>query len=541
MLAYPFLPDPCRMASWLLSRTPILSDTRGGRLTEANVLTPAPQLPVTRPAMDDSAGGRRATPLLLAAGVLAVLPVWIPAFPAMCDAPQLASQVAIYTHLGDPAFRFASLFVAHTQMPNLAGYGLLLLLTPWLGAVAAYKLAACMALVALLVSWGWLIAELGGDARWALLAIPGMFGFAFQWGLLGFLCSAPLGVLFLVAALRCFRRLGARRALGLSLLLALLIACHAMIAGYFALLAALCALAGRPTARQLAARWLPLGLTLAGGGAWWLHSIAGRVHSHRPWEWKLGWDRVPDLFVNVAGWPDEAVSAAVVVLLLAPLPLLLGVRRSWLLAAPAGLALGVACFVPHSLMGVDAAYQRFAIFVLPSLALLLRPAAEPRRARLAVAWMLGFALLWTAALGWRMTVFEREARGFQTLLRQMQPGQRILSLSFIRRSPVFAGDVFLHHAVWYAALRGGIADPSFACGNVDLVLYRELPAVRFADFEFHPQRFDWQRDRGELYRYFVVHSEAEVGAQLMAGSAQAVRLAAHDGHWWLYENAVERP
>jgi hypothetical protein len=192
------------------------------------------------------------------------------------------------------------------------------------------------------------------------------------------------------------------------------------------------------------------------------------------------------------------------------------------------------------MFGVAANYQRFAIFLLPLFALTLAPAAgvTPRRRNLAAGWAVIFVLAWTAGVAWRMNIFEREARGFSVLVQQMAPGQRVLSLNFERNSSAFQGAVFLHHPAWYSALKSGVVDPNFAEFNVSLVQFRPdaVPKVHISDFEFHPDSFDWEKHEGWRYRYFVVHSPTARGAALFPGGENVVKLIAHDGDWWLYEN-----
>jgi hypothetical protein len=483
--------------------------------------------------------------LVFLVALIAILPVWMPTFPAMCDAPQIAAQVAIYSQLGNAGFRFSDLFVSHAQTPNLAGYALVYWLCPLMGLVSACKFTVSVALVGFLLASSWLIDELGGDPRMALLAIPGMYGYSFQWGFLSFLMAAPFGVLFVIASLRYFRRPTLVRASGLALLLLLVFFCHALAAAFAAALAGLYALFDLRSPRDLLSRWLPSTLTLAAAGSWWLHSVAGHPVTHKPMAWQIDFDRVPDLFINIAGWPQEWIAAAIVVVLAAPVIALLGVRRSPRYWIPFALCLAVAFFAPHRIFGAESVYERFAMFVLPSLAIALAPAAPNagRRQAMALAWVLLFCTAWTGGMSWRMNIFEAEARGFSTILDQMQPGQRLLILSCNHNSKAFSAAVFLHYPAWYAALKNGVADPNFAGSNVGLVWYRPdaAPAAQFADFEFHPQLFDWKQHQGERYRYFVVRSSDEMGSKLFAGAGHTVQLRAHDGDWWLYENDLNDP
>jgi hypothetical protein len=234
--------------------------------------------------------------------------------------------------------------------------------------------------------------------------------------------------------------------------------------------------------------------------------------------------------------PSPLSAALAVLALLVPTSVLLGVRRKRRYYVLVALCFVLAMLGPRGILGVQELYQRFAIFFLPCFAIILVPPAQTpgHRGPLALAFLSLFSLAWTADYARRMQFFERESRGFATLLANMEPGQRALSLNYETRSPVFEARVFLHFPAWYSALRGGVVDPSFACGNVDLVLYRpqDLPRVRVSSFEYRPEQFQWQLHEGWRYRYFVVHSPSPT---TLFDSRPEVQLRAHDGHWWLYE------
>jgi hypothetical protein len=488
--------------------------------------------------------------LVAVVGLLAILPIWIPAFPAMVDVPQHAAQTAIYARLTDPSFRFAPLFVRHTLTPNLAGYVPLLLLGPLVGLVAATKLVMSIGLVCFLLTGAWLIEEFGSDARLALLAVPGLSGFPFQWGFLSFVSAAPVGICFLIAYLRYFRRPTLGRGAALMAFFGFVFFCHAMVAAFAAGLAMAFALVGVRSARELAVRWMPVLGTVPVAGLWWAHSVI-----HNPFSlsegwllWPMGWDRVPEFFTNIVGWPcqttlDDCMAAFWVLLAVVPLMLLLGLRRKIRYYVLFSCCAGVMLLAPDCIMHVTFIYKRFAIFALPFAALALKPmaAVTRRRAKLAMTWLLVISLGWTALLAQRMRVFEREAHGFATVLAQMEPGNRALALSCIWNASGFEGAVFLHFPAWYSALKGGITDVSFAEGNVNLVNYRPdaMPAVRFSDFEWHPWDFRWAKHEGWRYRYFVVHDKVS-RAELFADAPVPVVLRAHDGDWWLWENTSGR-
>src|SRR5262249_12558452 len=132
--------------------------------------------------------------MLVAASLLATIPVWIPTFPPMTDLPQHGAQIALLREMLQPGFAFASYFSLNWFTPYLFGYLLVYVLVPIPGMVAACKLVISLALMALPLSTALVMTETGTDRRWALLAIPAMYGFSYQWGFLNFLVAAPIGL-----------------------------------------------------------------------------------------------------------------------------------------------------------------------------------------------------------------------------------------------------------------------------------------------------------------------------------------------------------
>src|SRR5690348_6995364 len=139
---------------------------------------------------------KRSQNVLLVAIVsaLATIPVWLPAFPPMTDLPQHAAQVAMLREMSQPAFPYRHLFEINWFTPYLVGYLLVYAFTGILGIVVACKLVVSLAIAGIPIATAVLILETGGDSRWALLSVPAMYGFDFQWGFLNFLVAVPLGL-----------------------------------------------------------------------------------------------------------------------------------------------------------------------------------------------------------------------------------------------------------------------------------------------------------------------------------------------------------
>jgi hypothetical protein len=206
---------------------------------------------------------------------------------------------------------------------------------------------------------------------------------------------------------------------------------------------------------------------------------------------------------------------------------------------PAGAALALFLFGPHQAFGTAFLYQRFAVFVLPLSLLALEPMEPPRQAR-ARPFLLAFVLGWMALLSVRYRSFDADARDLDPLLATMEPNRRVQSLTFELGSNDVPGfPCFLHHAVWYQVERGGVMGFSFALFFPELLRYRAGAAPPITPFlEWHPERFNWQRD-GRDFDYFLVRSSREMGAALFG--TKRVVLQGRSGLFWLYKHVRDTP
>ncbi len=171
--------------------------------------------------------------LLIAASLLATIPVWMASFPPMVDLPEHAAQIALLRNLHNPGFPFANLFWVNWFTPYLLGYMLVYTFTPLLGIVTATKFVVAVAVAAVPVATALLARETGADRYWALLTIPAMYGFSYSWGFLNFLVAAPIGLLFLAMFMRHTRKPSLRSSAYVALFSILLFFSHALT--YFVL------------------------------------------------------------------------------------------------------------------------------------------------------------------------------------------------------------------------------------------------------------------------------------------------------------------
>jgi hypothetical protein len=504
--------------------------------------------------------------ILLATSILALVPVWIPTYPPMADLPQHAAQVALLRDLQNPQFSYSALFRVNWFTPYLLGYLLIYALTPLFGIVAACKLIVSLFVAGLPLSTALLLRSADVDVFWAVLCIPGAYGFAYQWGFVNFLIAAPLGMIFLWLAMRPSTAQNLRTTVLLAGSAIGLFFCHALICAFFGTCAALCLIGKARSLKAAIVRVLPLTVVLP-VAIIWVRRTLSNPSARRPMIWDLnwrdtvepyysslsqemhfsdvGWGRITGFFPRLFGvepsWQYVVIGAVVFLL-----PFFAGMRLDnrpthW---ASFLVCVAVLLWCPHAVFGTEFVYQRFTMFIVPLFLLLLRRSCVRTRTALAVRSItLALVVALIASAAQRSIAFSRETRGFQQAVSRMQPGERVLSLAFDHGDRVSIAPTFLHFPQWYTAQKLGIVDPSAAMMHPELVVYRagHTPAAVLWDFEWDPDDFTWNEYSGAQYRYFIVRSEDDVGAALFSQASCAVNLSFHQGEWWLYERAAGCP
>jgi hypothetical protein len=501
--------------------------------------------------------------LIMAASLLATVPVWIPTLPPMTDLPDHAAQIALLRALRDPAFTYAADLQINWLTPYWLGYVLAYVLTPLVGILAACRLILTIALAALPLTTALILDETGLDRRWSLLVIPSMYGFSYHWGFFTFIVAAPLGLLFVWLILREARQPDPPtpgRALTLAAMSIVLFFCHAFICAFFGIIGVAVLLASSRRVPDAFRRVLPLTAVLPVVALWSAYA-AHNPHAFSATTWDLNWFSTSDAYYGLmarthgdwsseigAGWGRltgifprllgslPSLSTTLIGTALLALPLIAGARPTrrltrWL---PLLVCVATLLFAPSLMLGIAYTYQRFTVFLVPAWLIAL----DPPESRMVPRWTWPtcglLAAAWIAVVTANAIAYEAESAGFPEILARMQPGERALSLIWDRDSPGTIAPPFLHYPVWYAALRGGIVDPS-ATGTLAVpVSYRpdREPIARASSaFEWTPGHFTWQTHEGDRYRYFVVRAATDVGPSLLPGT----RLVHHVHRWWLYE------
>jgi hypothetical protein len=483
--------------------------------------------------------------VLWATVLFAAATFWLVPRPPMADLPQHAGQITLLHDLLRGGSKWKALVYINWFTPYFAGYGPALLLSFFMPVLAALKLLLTAAYLGFVWACVALRRAVDGDERLDWLFIPSFFGIVYAAGLYTFLLAAPLGVLFVLLALRYAR--SPTPALGAVLLLADLVLFFAhglvflfanLIGGLFLLLRA------RGFARLMVTAVPYLGVAVLCLAYTLLRLRLEPAVANDPWSFYGGWDglrfSLPYLW---AGWstedPHNTLFAVLFAVQLAVPPLLLRDRLNRGEAlVPVLVTLLVWIAVPLRAQGTGALYLRFALFVLPFYALAFQPQQPTGLLRALVLPLLCGLVL--AVHVERLLAFARESAPFEEVLAAAAPDDRALAAVFDATSATGSELAYMHWPAWYQAERGGFVDFNFAHFLPQIVRYRsDRTPVRFGqeDWAQNPAGgFDWDRDGAALYRYFFVRHRGPLPERFFPDGRCKPVLVKFSGDWSLYEN-----
>lgn len=470
------------------------------------------------PTIESSREERWLRALYLTLALLTVVPFWMVHYLPTVDGPCHTYNSWVLLHHGDPRY---PLFGRYYQInaepyPNWIGHGslaLLMLAAPPL--VAEKILVSAYALTLLAGAW-YLAGSVRPEGRWlALLAFPFVFNFLFQFGFYNFSISLGLFLFILGFWWRHRDRPGSPvYVVGINLLLGLCYFSHILSFG-LSLLA-------------IAVLWLA---TLRRDG-WWRHVLhvpvlapqgllpvwyftrqgGNEVASYWPFSELVSYFlhlRVLAPFGGSQEWVAGLLGLIFLVLLVLTLRRE-GLRRPWREEHAFPLLAALFAFLyfvsPEGMAGGTMLKNRLSLYPWLILIPWLAPGLRPRARRTAAGGLalvalinLAFVILWYGRLSGDMA-------GYIAGLAAVEPGTRVLPVSFARRPHGSRLDI-LGHAMSYAALEKGLIDwdnyeaatPYFPTRFADGV---PLPPI--GDIEMRPGRLrmkQWRQRADYVYTW----------------------------------------
>ena len=490
---------------------------------------------------------------------------WIAPHTPLTDLPQHAGQIALLNDLlfGQPTW--GELFNINLLTPYLSTYAVATALSQAMSIANAFKLLLSIGYLAFVCTCIQLRKHFKVSPRLDWLFVLPFFGFAYQYGFLSFVLSAPIGLWFILVADQYAENTTKSIAIKLTAIGLLLLMSHGLMflfalgVGAAFLLIKNYAVATSLKMKSLALKILPyVILTLAFGFIFMANAHTNKalglaeysIEASQNGLKNLELIRIPQaFFYTLAGSKISIyplVHIPVMVILLAA-PWLFGLRIQ-VRNLPANLFfIAIAtlfALVPGYIFGTYFVYQRFSIFIIPSYALLFTLQTKHANSTLIpnITLALLIAACWsTLALNTvRAFSFKKEAAGFEQLITQLKPGQKALALIL---DPISKADnnsiAYTHYPLWYQAEKNGVVYDNFA-------IYAPMP-VRFKPGHVHlgyehadANTFEWLKHQGGLYTYFFVRTAAdgEIPQSWFKNAPCQPKLIARDGQWRIYQNQV---
>ncbi len=461
----------------------------------------------------------------------------------MADLPQHAAQVGMLRHFE----HYAGEYQINWFTPYLLGYGSAYLLSWVVGVSAAIRLVVALSLAAFAITSAMLLRQVGARPGWALLVVPGLFGFTYDWGFLNFLVAAPLLLGAMIFALRWAQlpRLNAWQVLSIIACAQLLFMSHVLAYALAGLLAATIFLTQGP-------HWFKRCLRVAYFGTavpvalWWMT----RTHDAEPQVqesiyFNLTWARLGYLGSDIVGLEAGGIYATLGWLALL-LPWFQGARFAkpvyrWL---PLVLVTAIYLLGPTRAFGTHFIANRFTYFIMPFYLFALSPRQSAHAQRLAP--MTVAAALTTLCFGfWARDTyrFGLESAPYAAIRQAIEPGKKALYMPFASMSPYSPAPAYLHFASYYTAEKLGDVDFNFSQFFPEMVRNQD-PRSRpiGAGFSFAPGHFDWRLHRGDNYDYFIVRSPGDAKHIILKHAPNRhLTLVTKQHWWWLYKKELGPP
>jgi len=422
--------------------------------------------------------------LYLLAIALGVLTIWIPTHLPLVDFPQHVAQLAVLKDLLFGQTQWSEIVMINYFTPNLFGYFAALALTPFFTATTAFKILLSVAYIAFAYLCVKLRKHLKIDSRLDWLFLLPFFGYAYKWGFVTFLIAAPIGLFFILTADRYAKAPSQKYAILLSAIGLVLLESHGLMFLFSFGLGGLLLLVHTKSIKSALITVIPYVFIFT------VFAIIYKLNSDFNTksemaqytmdqgvaiEWGLNVKRIMHSALrNSLTTYTQDVSIRLYFIaasIIFAAPWLFGLRPD-LKNKTALVFFGLICFmtlfVPTLIFGTFMIYQRFALFIILSYALLFSagtplPSSQSiiQRSTFTVIVSITFGLLFFNI--YTNVNFGRETAEIDQMLSKLDENQRIYYGIIDNYSEADRHDaVYRHYPLWYQVEHKGFVEGSSA-------------------------------------------------------------------------------
>jgi hypothetical protein len=501
---------------------------------------------------------------------------WIAPHPPLTDLPQHAAQVTLLKDILLGQSQWATLFDINFFTPYLASYALAAALSLCMPVVMAFKILLSLGYLAFVLICVKLRQHFEADSRLDWLFILPFFGFAYQWGFISFILSAPIGLWFILLASHHAKNQTNWSGIKLFSAGFLLLESHGLMFLFAMGIGGLFLIIHGKSIKSFIASMLPylvlaMVFTIIFFINLHLNSKLGlteytlKPDSQDSWWWELIL-KIPNellsrlnqgllytLVQNKEGF-IPVIHLPVIVILLAA-PWLLGLRIGLKNISATIIFVATLCvflFIPDYIFGTAYVYQRFSLFLIPGYAFLFTQNMGNTVAGNKTTLIEKTVMTLLPLACWVMLTFSsinafnfhQESKALDETIARLEPNQKALALIFDYYSDASNHtNAYSNYVSWYQAEKHGLVDFNFAYFAPMVVRYKPEHLSSIPD-ELNPYDFDWVKHRGNDYHYFFVRSPAPNEIQvdvfkqidLFKRAPCKPKIIASERRWTVYEN-----
>lgn len=480
---------------------------------------------------------------------------WLSFRPPLIDLPQHAGQVALLNDFFSGVAQWQALVSPNFFTPYLTTYFLIFLFNQLLPLMVAIKLILTICFICFVGMCVALRKEFKSAAQLDWMFFIGFFGFAWTFGFISFLLSAPIGLLLIWFTHRWLNSTNRKYGIGIVLVGGVLLLSHGLMFGFiFIICCGMVAQVRLPLVKSVE-KLIPLSviallcLIFMATSAHYQPKGIDDGFAFAVIDWKY------NLLIRVKEFLQYPVDQSFrwdlpIVPMMLVIPWLLGLRfHSFKSSAliPMAVLLGMFFCAPTYALKIQYIYQRFAIFFLPFYVLLFCESMQFKKGKnnsdfkgflASLALIIGvWSLYWTCSN--QMRSFSEESKPFENMLSHLAPSQRVLYVAINAESDAQNRDnIYLHYGLWYQAEKKGFVDFNFAWTPAMIMRFTnsDTSPIR-PGFEWEPIKFNWLKNHGEVFRYFIFKSKDEIDPVIFFSGAKCIpKKIFQEGQWQAYES-----
>lgn len=505
--------------------------------------------------------------LFFIAVALGVLTIWIPPHLPLTDYPQHVGQLSLLKDLLSGHSKWSEIVTINYFTPNLVVYILGLLLSLFFSVTVAFKILISIGYLAFVFACIKLRQYLKVDNRLDWLFILPFFGYAYKWGFITFVISVPIALAFILFSIKYAENPSIKGGIILTALGIVLLESHGLLFLFTIGVGGMILLAHAKTVKSSLLSLIPylfifsIFVILFKFNSEFnnqLNQTEYSLNHSNVFEWGLSLIRFAQLFIYTTA--KYSTNPAIIVYILAGIiilitPWLLGLRPNIKnKAAFIFFGLITVCFlmVPKYFLGTYMIYQRFAIFFIPSYALLFGAGVlnqVPVNNKTNLIQKISFnslIIITFIALGFQSYTnfqFKEETKEIDRMISDLEPNQRAFFVIVDAYSDSDKNDyVYWHYPLWYQVDKKGFVEQNFATLAPFPVRYNPNYEDTYAKNKTELTELNSLDENGRIkvnlnkYRYIFIRNDEKKPRQNVFDNYDCKpEINSSSGQWTIYD------